>query len=646
MTHRFDYRSSSTGVNVDINYLFVANTDYTIANNLFYGTGSQLGTFGYIQATPTGNEWVYFDSALSTTGVIGLSDPETLGENYTRDRLGTTLPASFDASTDFTGLFGSRDNIDAYFRLFGIAAPTLTWNNTAIAPDVAVANAIYAANLEASAAHHAAQLDAILATIVTNPIEFVAWNNLGLLNTSTSPRAPGFVMRYTPSEGTALTYGDFLVYVQDEFARTRLYSQAGMDSSGNIDGALLDGGLGGIFGADETVHLILTADDDLLNGTSMSAGTLIIDLGAGDDTAQLFYDDRFELPEVVRIDAGTGNDTLSLGAFFDTEIILGAGNDIVNLQAVGFGALRSDGSPHRHYVEGGDGDDYILCSQDFARLFAEGGDGADIIFGGTWNDTLDGGLGRDFLVGGAGDDLLTGGGSADTLIGGDGNDSIFGGEGRDFLDGGAGNDRLNGGTSADTLIGGEGADRLEGETGADSLSGGSGNDTLIGGSGADTLEGGSGNDTLEGGSGRDLLSGDSGDDLLNGGSENDTLLGGSGNDTLIGASGDDVLDGGTGDDVLEGGSGRDTLTGGGGNDTLTGGGGADVFVFADGFGNDVVTDFQNGTDRFDFRGHSASNFAQLTVTNSGGNATISDGLGNTILVQGAAGLIDAGDFLF
>ncbi|MFN4059017.1 MAG: calcium-binding protein [Roseinatronobacter sp.] len=147
-------------------------------------------------------------------------------------------------------------------------------------------------------------------------------------------------------------------------------------------------------------------------------------------------------------------------------------------------------------------------------------------------------------------------------------------------------------------------------------------------------------------SGRDLMFGGAGNDLLNGGSEIDTLYGGSGNDTLIGASGNDFLDGGTGDDVLEGGSGADTLIGGAGNDTLTGGSGADVFVFANGFGNDVVTDFQSGIDRFDFRAHSASSFAQLIVTNAGGNATISDGLGNTILVQGAAGLIDAGDFIF
>ena len=277
-------------------------------------------------------------------------------------------------------------------------------------------------------------------------------------------------------------------------------------------------------------------------------------------------------------------------------------------------------------VYGDAGNDVINGSAVEDVLFGDAGN--DTLLGGGGNDTLFGGLGRDRLEGAAGDDLLFAGGSADTLLGGDGNDELHGEAGTDFLDGGAGDDILYGGTGADSLLGGAGRDRL------------------LGGSGADTLDGGGSNDTLEGGSGRDLLFGGAGSDLLNGGSENDTLYGGSGSDTLIGASGNDLLDGGTGDDVLDGGSGVDTLTGGGGSDTLTGGGGADVFVFADGFGTDSVTDFQNGSDRFDFRAHSASSFAQLTVANSGGNATISDGLGNTILVQGAAGLIDAGDFIF
>ena len=57
--------------------------------------------------------------------------------------------------------------------------------------------------------------------------------------------------------------------------------------------------------------------------------------------------------------------------------------------------------------------------------------------------------------------------------------------------------------------------------------------------------------------------------------------------------------GGSGADVLSGGGGDDWLHDGGGTDVLTGGAGADVFVFARDGAVDLVTDFQDGLDRFD-----------------------------------------------
>ena len=64
-----------------------------------------------------------------------------------------------------------------------------------------------------------------------------------------------------------------------------------------------------------------------------------------------------------------------------------------------------------------------------------------------------------------------------------------------------------------------------------------------------------------------------------------THLGTADADTLIGTSGDDNMIGAQGDD---------TLTGGGGDDRLSGATGDDLFVFADGSGNDTVTDFVAG----------------------------------------------------
>ncbi|MFC1857297.1 matrixin family metalloprotease, partial [Thermodesulfobacteriota bacterium] len=113
------------------------------------------------------------------------------------------------------------------------------------------------------------------------------------------------------------------------------------------------------------------------------------------------------------------------------------------------------------------------------------------------------------------------------------------------------------------------------------IKGGSGNDFLVGASGADTITGDKYSDFLNGGQGNDSLSGDKG---------NDRLLGGTGDDTLKGGGGHDRLEGGAGNDSLSGGSGRDVIIGGPGNDWLNGAGDPDLYVFADGFGHDVVVD--------------------------------------------------------
>ncbi|MDO4225916.1 calcium-binding protein, partial [Neisseria sp.] len=98
-------------------------------------------------------------------------------------------------------------------------------------------------------------------------------------------------------------------------------------------------------------------------------------------------------------------------------------------------------------------------------------------------------------------------------------------------------------------------------------------------------------DSLYGWSTVDTVSGGAGNDIIYTGSGNDILLGGEGNDRLYGENDSDVLDGGSGDDELNGGSGSDTLTGGSGNDYLSGGSNeADTYVFAEGHGQDTVSD--------------------------------------------------------
>ncbi|MEX1200372.1 MAG: retention module-containing protein [Methylophaga sp.] len=73
-------------------------------------------------------------------------------------------------------------------------------------------------------------------------------------------------------------------------------------------------------------------------------------------------------------------------------------------------------------------------------------------------------------------------------------------------------------------------------------------------------------------------------------------------EAITGTSGDDILNGTSGNDVLIAGAGNDILSGGEGDDVLTGGLGEDTFVFslATDSGDDVITDFEVGTDVLSF----------------------------------------------
>ena len=151
------------------------------------------------------------------------------------------------------------------------------------------------------------------------------------------------------------------------------------------------------------------------------------------------------------------------------------------------------------------------------------------------------------------------------------------------------------------------------------ISGNKYNNSITGGSKADTLNGGAGNDTLIG---------NAGNDTLRGGNDDDILDGGVGNDRLFGEAGNDSLSGGDGNDSLVGGDGADTLLGGKGNDTLTGDAGADVFLYADGDGRDVITDYVAGEDIIKLTSGTIGK-----VTASGNNITFNVGSGNIKVIN-------------
>jgi Ca2+-binding RTX toxin-like protein len=250
----------------------------------------------------------------------------------------------------------------------------------------------------------------------------------------------------------------------------------------------------------------------------------------------------------------------------------------------------------------------------------------------------------------AGDDFLEGIGTDDTIHAGAGNDTVAGNAGDDVLYGETGGDSLSGSWGSDTLIGGDGNDFLSGDAGSDVLDGGPGFDRLVGGSGSDVYIFGRGygtdfiDEATAGTASADtdtivLPAGIGPQDIaLNGGARvenqidlaiigtSDTLsfAGGAAlstpaieqiifddgtvwsaaeirqhivptaatanDDFIYGTAFNDVISAGAGDDQVFSGPGDDVIDGGPGNDRLNGGAGSDTYLFAPGFGTDVIVD--------------------------------------------------------
>ena len=169
------------------------------------------------------------------------------------------------------------------------------------------------------------------------------------------------------------------------------------------------------------------------------------------------------------------------------------------------------------------------------------------------------------------------------------------------------------------MIGTDEAETLEGDDVNNSIDALGGNDTVAGGLGNDTLFGGYDDDVLRG----DFNSRNPGGTV--GG--NDVIFGGKGNDRIGGKGGNDLLSGDMGDDAIWGDAGNDTIMGATGNDTLTGddfsgGSGADVFVFGNGDGTDMITDFDPAEDKIGLV-EGELTFEDIMIASSDMGATIS-----------------------
>ncbi len=211
----------------------------------------------------------------------------------------------------------------------------------------------------------------------------------------------------------------------------------------------------------------------------------------------------------------------------------------------------------------------------------------------------------------------------------------------------------------ENVVGGSGADTLAGAAGVtNALTGGAGNDTFIVHDTADTVSeaggvGGGVDEVLSFanaftladadvenltfvGVGNFVGTGNASANVITGGASQDILNGAGGTDTLIGGGGNDVMDGGAGNDILNGGADDDVMNGGAGNDT---------FVFADDFGDDIISGFDangNGTltnqDLLDISALGITDFVnEVLIVAGGGNTVITIG-DDTITLLGVTGV--------
>ncbi|MGF6203552.1 peroxidase family protein [Pseudomonas laurylsulfatiphila] len=196
----------------------------------------------------------------------------------------------------------------------------------------------------------------------------------------------------------------------------------------------------------DTNYLQYTGEDHIVMGGT--AGNDIIISGEGDDTV---YGDAGN----DRLEGGAGNDAVLGGdgddiisdSFGDNRLEGNAGNDVIVV-----GSMLALGN----LVLGGDGQDFIITTEDITTTF--GGQGDDFILGAKTNLPPTGNEGDDWIEKGTqdgapgdnfspllnddviGNDIFVGGGGFDEMIGEGGDDIFVGSDAQDKMDGMSGFD--------------------------------------------------------------------------------------------------------------------------------------------------------------------------------------------------------------
>ncbi|MBJ7539955.1 calcium-binding protein, partial [Marinomonas transparens] len=228
---------------------------------------------------------------------------------------------------------------------------------------------------------------------------------------------------------------------------------------------------------------------------------------------------------------------------------------------------------------------------------------------------------------------------------------------------------------------------IRGTDSDDTLSGSISDDHLEGGKGDDTLRGSSGNDTYHyhKGDGNDVINDSSGSNILilEDINVDEVSVSKDGYDAVItiDSTGETItldyqflfgavssitfadgvqwtkenivehaslIKGTDSADVLAGTSSVDRIEGGEGNDSLSGLGGNDVFVFKENFGQDTISDFQQG-DIIEFTDNTFDSYAEVlaAIADDGSNTTITLDAENSIVLDNVlAAELQSDDFRF
>jgi Ca2+-binding RTX toxin-like protein len=471
-----------------------------------------------------------------------------------------------------------------------------------------------------------------------------------------------------------------------------LQSSVSWTLAANIENLVLTG-LAAINGTGNTLAntIVGNSADNILSGSSgadtMTAGlgndTYVVD-NAGDITAENANEGTDSVQSTVTWTLAANIENLVLTG---TATINGTGNSLNNTLSGNTGTNILDGGAGADALSGGSGNDTYIVDNVGDVAFELAAGGTDLVQSSiSWtlaneleNLTLTGTSAIDatgnsavnVITGNASNNILNGGGGLDTLIGGLGDDT--------FVVDTAGivtTEAANAGTDTvassvtwmlsayveNLVLTGSATTNGTGNTLANLITGNSADNILNGGIGADTLMGGFGNDTYVIDNAADITSeaANGGVDLVQS-SVTWTLAGNVENLTLAGTSAingtgnalDNILIGNTAANKLIGGDGLDNLFGGAGNDTLTGGVGNDSFVFATGFGKDIVTDFSAGLGAGDLiqfsLGTAFDSYAELVAvtTQVGANCVITISATDTVTLNNVLkSTLAVDDFMF